>query len=358
MPMPELRSDPIVGRWVIIAVERGARPSDFVAVEPPQQTGPCPFCPGNESETPPEVYAERPAGSRSDAPGWVVRVISNKFPALQIEGDLNRKGEGIYDKMNGVGAHEVVIESPSHGEELPDLPSTQIEAVIRALRARVIDLQGDRRFRYVQIFKNHGSAAGATMEHPHTQLIAVPTIPRRLADKLQGFSRHFEMKERCILCDIIDQERTTGQRVVTESADFIAIEPFASRFPYETWVVPKFHDGHFEKMTDDSIAGFARLFKETLERISVRLNRPAYNFVLHTAPINDPKGPHYFHWHIEIMPKVTAVAGFEWGTGFYINPLPPEKAAEELRNPLAYRRQDAGRTTSENPAGFEDTAEG
>lgn len=338
--MPELRSDPIVGRWVIIAVERGNRPSDFPTVEPPSTTRECPFCPGHEGETPPEVYAERDLKGRvENGPGWRVRVVSNKFPALLIEGELNRKAEGIYDKMNGVGAHEVIIETPNHQAEFSQLPTSQIMAVVRALRARMIDLEGDSRFRYIQIFKNHGSAAGATLEHSHTQLIAVPTVPRRLTEKLQGFARHFELKERCILCDVVDQETATGQRVVTQTEHFIAIEPFAARFPYETWVLPRFHDAHFDKMKEEHIEEFSALFKETFQRINLRLGHPPYNWVLHTTPINDPSGPHPFHWHIEIMPKVTKVAGFEWGTGFYINTVPPEVAAEELRNPQNYVRR-------------------
>lgn len=339
--MPELRRDPIVGRWVIISVERGNRPSDFPAVEPPAKNGFCPFCPGNEEKTPPEIYAARPDGGARNGPGWTVRVVSNKFPALLIEGDLNRKGEGIYDKMNGVGAHEVIIETTEHGAELSELPVAQIAAVATAIRERMLDLTRDRRFRYIQIFKNHGAAAGATLEHSHTQLIAVPIVPRRVVAELRGFVQHYESKERCILCDVVDQEVESGKRVVTQSEEFIAIEPFAARFPYETWIMPKFHEPSFERLNDAQIQSFAALFKETLERVNRTLGHPPYNFVMHSAPINGQAGPHQYHWHIELMPKVTKVAGFEWGTGFYINPTPPEIAAAHLRD--AFRAEGAPR---------------
>jgi UDPglucose--hexose-1-phosphate uridylyltransferase len=332
--MPELRRDPIVGRWVIIAAERDQRPTDFKPEKTESSGGPCPFCPGNEAKTPPEVYAERPKGGTPDGANWTVRVVSNKFPALQIEGELDRRGEGIYDMMNGLGAHEVVIETPAHASELALLPLEQLAAVTRAYRARILDLAKDHRFRYIQIFKNHGAPAGATLEHSHTQLIATPIVPRRVDEEIKGFAQHFELKERCVLCDVIHQEIESQKRVVAESEEFIAVVPFAARFPYETWVMPKFHAAAFEQLTDDQISTFAKIFSETLSRIHATLNGPPYNYVLHTAPVNDPKGPHQYHWHFEIMPKVTKVAGFEWGTGFYINPIPPEVAAGHLRNAL------------------------
>ncbi|MCA9728925.1 MAG: galactose-1-phosphate uridylyltransferase [Candidatus Eisenbacteria bacterium] len=332
--MPELRRDPIVGRWVIIAAERGQRPTDFAPERVEAGGGPCPFCPGSEDRTPPEVYAERPEGGDADGSGWIVRVVSNKFPALQIEGQPDRRAEGIYDKMNGLGAHEVVIETPEHGTELALVPLEQVSAVARAYRARIIDLTLDRRFRYIQIFKNHGAPAGATLEHSHTQLIATPIVPRRVDEEIKGFAQHYELKERCILCDVIHQEIDSQRRVVSESEHFVAVVPFAARFPYEVWVMPKFHGAAFEHLTDDQIDAFAQIFRETLQRIHATLDGPPYNFVLHTAPVNDPKGPHQYHWHFEIMPKVTKVAGFEWGTGFYINPIPPEVAAAQLRSAL------------------------
>jgi UDPglucose--hexose-1-phosphate uridylyltransferase len=329
--MPELRRDPIVGRWVIISTERGKRPSDFGQIQPARKTGFCPFCAGNESKTPPEVFAYRDDGTLPDTPGWKVRVVSNKFPALQIEGNLDRRAEGIYDRMNGVGAHEVLIETPDHEAELSELPRAQIVLILQAMRTRIIDLAKDRRFRYIQIFKNHGEAAGASLEHSHVQLIATPIVPRRVVEELNGCASHFELKERCIVCDIVDQETEIQKRVVCQNEGFLCIEPFAPRFPFETWVLPMHHQSKFEEIDDERLAQFAEVLKESLQRINAALNKPPYNFVLHTSPCNDWKDTRTYHWHLEIMPKLTKVAGFEWGTGFYINPTPPESAAQFLR---------------------------
>jgi UDPglucose--hexose-1-phosphate uridylyltransferase len=329
--MPELRRDPIVGRWVIISTERGKRPSDFGQLQPPRRTGFCPFCPGNELKTPPEVFAIREPETEANTPGWKVRVVSNKFPALQIEGNLDRRAEGIYDKMNGIGAHEVLIETTDHEAEFSELSVEHAGMVMRALRERMLDLSKDRRFRYIQVFKNHGEAAGASLEHSHIQLIATPIVPRRVVEELNGCGAHFELKERCIYCDIVDQELSLGKRVVCQNSGFVAIEPFAPRFPFETWLLPKNHEGTFESMGSDTILEFAAALKECLMRINLALNKPPYNFVIHTSPVNDWKDQRHYHWHVEIMPKLTKVAGFEWGTGFYINPTPPESAAAYLQ---------------------------
>ncbi|MBI1796494.1 MAG: galactose-1-phosphate uridylyltransferase [Candidatus Eisenbacteria bacterium] len=332
--MPELRKDPVVGRWVIISTERSRRPTNFTAGSHTKSGGFCPFCPGNEDKTPPEVYAIRPEGGVANGPGWSVRVVPNKFPALQIEGGLDRRGEGLYDRMNGVGAHEVIIESPDHDAELADLPAEHIRDVLLAYRERMLDLNGDRRLRYVLIFKNHGAAAGATLEHTHSQLIATPIIPRVLQEELEGSRRYFELKERCVFCDVVHQETEdgNGRRVVGMTDGFVALEPFAPRFPFETWILPRRHDAAFHS-TDDPANEYlelAGLLRDTLRRLNQALDRPPYNFVLHTSPVSDGD-LEYFHWHIEIMPHLTNVAGFEMGSGFHINPTPPEDAAQYLR---------------------------
>jgi UDPglucose--hexose-1-phosphate uridylyltransferase len=330
--MPELRKDPVVGRWVIIAGERSRRPNDFNGSRPELQNGgkPCPFCVGNEDKTPPEVLAYRPPGSPPNSTGWLIRVVPNKFPALQIEGGLERRGEGLYDRMNGIGAHEVIIETPDHTKEISELPAEQIENVLWAFRDRVVDLKNDSRFRYILIFKNHGEAAGASLEHGHTQLIATPIIPKVVTEELDGSLQHYRMKERCVFCDMIDQELRDGRRLVMENERFVTFEPFAPRFPFETWLLPKNHVSAFEDSQRSEFAALARALKDTLQRINRALNRPHYNFLIHSAPCRDSRLD-YYHWHIEIMPKLTKVAGFEWGTGFYINPTAPEEAAQYLR---------------------------
>ncbi len=331
--MPELRKDPVVGRWVIISTERSRRPTHFTAPAHGKTAYACPFCPGSEDRTPPEVYAYRPGHEAPNSPGWQVRVVPNKFPALQIEGSLERRGEGLYDKMNGIGAHEVVIEGPEHEQDLADLSVEHLHQVLRAYRERLIDLHRDRRFRYVLVFKNHGAQAGATLEHTHTQLIATPIIPLSIQEELNGALRYYELKERCVFCDIIDQETSTenGRRVVSQSDGFVVIEPFAPRFPFETWILPRQHDDSFQQVeSEDEFLDLAGVLKDTLQRLNRALDRPPFNFVIHTAPIREGKLEHY-HWHIEIMPTLTRVAGFEIGSGFHINPTPPEDAAQYLR---------------------------
>lgn len=330
--MPELRRDPIVGRWVIISTERGKRPSDLTSTPPPtNKSGFCPFCPGNETRTPPEILAYRDGISLPNSPGWTLRVVSNKFPALRIEGDLNREGDGIYDKMNGIGAHEVIIESPNHEDTLSTISEKSFEDVLSSYSERFIDLKKDDRFRYILIFKNHGENAGATLEHTHSQLIALPIIPKRVVEELDGSLEYFNFKERCIFCDIIRQEIRQGIRVVDENQDFLAITPYAPKLPFETWIMPKKHESSFENLKKVYYKSLASLFRDTLRRLDKVLNNPNYNFILHTSPL-DQLESEYFHWHFEIMPKLTKVAGFEWGSGFYINPTPPEEAASFLRD--------------------------
>jgi len=329
--MPELRKDPVVGRWVIISTERGRRPSDFNCSAHANVAGkPCPFCTGNEDKTPAEILSYRAPGTAPNTPGWTTRVVPNKFPALQIEGGLDRRGEGLYDKMNGIGAHEVIIETSDHTKELSELSESEIENVLWAYRERVVDLKNDSRFRYILIFKNQGEAAGASLEHSHTQLIATPIIPKVVTEELDGSLQHYRLKERCVFCDMIEQELREGKRLVSENEHFVSFEPFAPRFPFETWILPKAHVSAFEDSQKSEFASLARALKDTLARIHKALNRPNYNFIVHSAPCRDSRLD-YYHWHIEIMPKLTKVAGFEWGTGFYINPTSPEEAAQYLR---------------------------
>ena len=290
----------------------------------------CPLCEGNEDRTPPEIVAFRDNGTPPNSPGWTLRVVPNKFPALRIEGELNREGEGIYDKMNGIGAHEVVIETPRHEETLVTLPLKNVENILLAYRERIIDLRRDQRLRYVLVFKNHGVAAGASLEHPHSQIIALPIIPRRVSEEIEGAKTYFNYKDRCVFCDIIRQELQQKRRIITENKSFLSIAPFASRFPFETWILPKIHHPSFEHMAFSQYEQAAQILSDTLQRMNRVLADPPYNYIIHTSSFPQVDAEHY-HWHFEIMPKLTKVAGFEWGTGFYINPTPPEEAAEYMR---------------------------
>ncbi len=331
--MPELRKDPVLGRWVIISTERAKRPKDFKFEPEEKRVSPaeCPFCPGNESATPPEIFALRDDKSQPNTPGWSLRVIPNKFPALRIEGELNRRGEGIYDRINGIGAHEVIIEANDHQSDLADLAPEAFTSVVLAYQKRILDLKNDTRFRYVMIFKNFGAVAGASLEHSHSQLIATPIIPKRVIEEMDGAKRYYEYRERCIFCDIIAQEIKVRKRLINENNTFIAMCPFAPRFPFETWILPRTHLSNFEDTKDTSINDLAQILKDVLLRLKKALNSPPYNFIIHTAPIT-LKGIEFYHYHIEIMPVLTRIAGFEWGTGFYINPTPPEESATYLKN--------------------------
>jgi UDPglucose--hexose-1-phosphate uridylyltransferase len=328
--VPELRKDPITGRWVIISTDRQKRPNDF-RLERSTLIGldHCPFCAGHEEMTPPEVLAFR-NGSQPNTPGWDLRVVPNKFPALQVEGNLDREGEGIFDRMNGIGAHEVIIETPDHSRQLATLSEPEIERVLWAFRERMLDLKRDTRFRYILVFKNHGAAAGATLEHTHSQLIALPIVPDFVREELDGARQHFDAKERCVFCDIIRQELAAGRRVIHENADIVAVAPYAPRFPFETWLLPRSHGARFEEAPRQAYESLAQMLKLVLQRMNRVLEHPSYNLVLHSTPLSETRTD-YYHWHVELLPKLTRTAGFESGTGFYINPTSPEESAQVLR---------------------------
>lgn len=326
--MPELRKDPIIGRWVIIASERGSRPgSDMFREFEPVGGDSCAFCEGQEESTPPEILAFRDDNSEPNAKGWWIRVVPNKYPAMQVEGRVERVGEGMFDMMSGVGAHEVVIETADHHTQMVDMKVQQIEEIIWAYRERMLDLRKDNRFRYVMIFKNHGRRAGATVDHSHSQIIALPIIPKRVLEEIKGTEEYFSYKERCVFCDVIHQEDRDGQRVVDSTDRFIAFHPYAARFAFETWIVPRYHNENFFEIQMDEVSDLARILKDLLLRFRDRLHSPAFNFMIHTAPIVEGKRWRY-HWHVEVIPRLTSLAGFEWGTGFYINAVAPETAAQ------------------------------
>jgi UDPglucose--hexose-1-phosphate uridylyltransferase len=328
--MPELRKDPVVGRWVIISTERGARPSDFSPEPVRPYVSRCVFCPGSEDKTPPEILAGRPPGGHANSPGWSYRVVPNKFPALRVEGELEASAEGLFDRMEGIGAHEVVIETPEHGASLATLPLDAVAEVLLAYRDRVLDLKKDTRLQYILVFKNHGAAAGASLEHPHSQLIATPITPIMVTEELTGAEAYYDRKERCVWCDILRQERRDRRRIILDQDGFVAVAPFAPRFPFEAWILPDRHRSAFEDSGVDELRSLAGALQDFLRRMNRVLNHPPFNFMLHTAPLHEPALDH-FHWHLEVIPKLTRVAGFEWGSGFFINPVAPEDAATALR---------------------------
>jgi len=338
--MPELRFDPLEHRWVIIATERAARPSDLADPTKYNKVKVCPFCEGQESQTPPEVWAIRDPHTSPNSPGWKVRVVPNKFPVLKIEAEGKRFGVGYYDLIEGTGAHEVIIETPQHDVGLADLPPEHVKWVLLACRERLKDLYKDPRFRYALIFKNHGKRAGASLAHAHSQLIATPIVPRNVVIKLDAARNHYESKERCLVCDLIKQETDTGSRIILSENGFVAFSPYASRFPFEIFIAPLEHNSTFVDITDNDLDRFSHFLKNILSRLKKVLNDPPYNYVLNTSPNTEAK-PKFsdkwvtikydYHWHIEVIPRLVRIAGFEWGSGFYINPSTPEIAAKYLR---------------------------
>ncbi len=336
--MPELRKDPVIGRWVIIAAERAKRPEDFKLEKEEVSEGTCPFCQGHEKQTPSELFAVRQSQSKPNKPGWDVRVVPSVTPLLKKDGDLGRRGKGMYDLMNAVGDYEVVIETPEHIANIADLKEEQIIKVIDCYVERFTELRKDPRFKYVLMYKNYGrSAGGGHIGHSRSQLIATPVNPKRVKEELAGARRYFEYKERCVFCDIIQQEIEQKERVILDIDGLIAIAPFASRFPFEVWIVPKEHSCDFFNIRPEHRRNLAGLIKQVMAKLKAALNDPPYNYVLHTAPFRRAKTGYWktidqdYHWHIEIMPRLTRVAGFEWGTGFYLNPMSPEDAAKILR---------------------------
>lgn len=338
--MSQLRWDPLKLHWVIMADEQSRKPRDFFTEWRTVTTTLCPFCYGQEGRTPAEVYALRPDGSPPNQPGWRVRVIPNKYPLLRIEGELAPRGVGLYDVLNGIGAHEVIIETPDHQRHPADFRAMELADVFRAFRARIMDLRRDGRFRYIMPFKNHGLEAGATIPHAHSQLLALPVIPPRMRQTLHACREFFHHKERCLLCDLLEQELADGRRIIHADRDFVALAPFASRHPFEVLIAPRRHGHDFCQATDAVLLALGEVLREVLRRQRSVLRDPPFNLVLHTSPTAVPRPgrpdlwhslAQDFHWHLELVPCLARPAGFEWSSDFFINPTPPEDAARFLR---------------------------
>ncbi len=326
--MSEMRKDPITHNWVIIASERALRPSQFRTVTGPStEDAVNPFAVGQESLTPPEIMRI----SDPNAPdSWRVRVIPNKYPALMIEGDEARAQVGIYERMDGLGAHEVIIESPEPAFALEDLPLDHLSQALLVYRERMKDLARDTRFVFSLLFRNSGPSAGATVRHGHAQLIALPVVPGHVQERLTGAKRYADEKGSCVFDDIIRYEVEADERLVCHNDSFVCISPYASRAPYELMIIPTAQHARFESIPDESLQDLAGILSETLQRLKRCLGDVDYNFMIQSAPraLNDVN---WYRWHIQIVPKLTQVAGFEWGTGFFINPTAPESATKSLK---------------------------
>ncbi|GAB6072619.1 galactose-1-phosphate uridylyltransferase [Venenivibrio stagnispumantis] len=340
--MSEIRYNRLKNKWVIISIERSRRPHDYpVSVyEESSDVSKCPFEYGNEDKTPPEIFAIRPDGSLPNTPGWKVRVVPNKYPALRIENSNLPESEGIYDKYGGFGAHEVIIETPEHFKHIQDFSIEEYKNMYFTFRERMRALYQDIRIKYVHIFKNHGKEAGKSLVHSHSQLIATPIIPTLPDTQINQSRIYFQEKERCLLCDEIKEEIKSYNRVVYENDLFIAYCPYASLYPFEVRIAPKYHSHDFSMIDENQLLKLSEISQVVIKKLHKALVNPPFNMILHTSPpIRDyPAKPLYYngidrfyHWFIEILPRITTLAGFELGTDIYINPTIPEDAAKFLR---------------------------
>ncbi len=328
--MSELRQDPTTYDWIIIAKERAKRPHEFNKKQETKETLPahsenCPFCPGNEDMTP---KAEAVYGTPEK---WNIRVIPNKFAALSPTGNTKREERKLFRKSYGYGRHEVIIETPLHNQFIPFLDDEKVEELIKAYRDRYCALKKDPKIKTIIIFKNHGAGAGTSLEHPHTQIVASPIVPPYIRRKYNVTTQHFDNTGRCLYCDIEESELEENARIVANTEHFMVLHPFASHYPFETWIMPKAHKSSFGYISEDEQKDFAKVLKDVLMKLYVSLGNPDYNFIIHTAPVDDEHKPYYL-WHMQIIPRLTKAAGFELGSGIYINTALPEETASFMRD--------------------------
>lgn len=322
--MAELRKDIVTGNWVVAGYK--TIKSDSVGL--------CPFCPGNEHLTPKTIREYK-----DDEGAWVMRCFPAANPIFVIEENLNKRGEGIYDKMNNVGAHEVIVENKSHTKTMSDFMEKDYMLLLEMYQERIRDLKKDGRFKYIQVFKNHGELAGSYIMHSHSHVLATPVMPQRIGLELLHSKIHYMQKERCLFCDIINQEKRQEKRIVSINANFISICPFASRFPFEVWILPRFHDSNFENLNDERVKQeLVSIFSDLMKRIERLTN--AYTVVIHSSPNVAEIDTHdeyrlpvaeHFHWHIEILPRDFKTSKYKREDEFYVTPNTPEEAAKALR---------------------------
>ncbi|EPS60620.1 galactose-1-phosphate uridylyltransferase [Genlisea aurea] len=331
---PEIRKDAVHNRWVIFSPARARRPSDFKSksgtTTNAETRKECAFCVGHEHECAPEIF-RFPPDSSSD---WRIRVIQNLYPALSRESEpaITESFGGHTTTAAGFGFHDVVIDSPEHSTHLSDLSPPQVSDVLLAYRKRIQQLRTIDHIQYVQVFKNHGASAGASMSHSHSQIMALPIIPPTVSARIHSMKEHFERSGKCAVCEMCDQERNRDL-VVDASVRFVSLVPFAATFPFEIWIIPRSHSSHFHRIDDHEASDLGGLLKRTLTKMSLQLNDPPYNYAIHTAPFvaDSSTSPPFAHWFVQIVPQLGVAGGFELGSGCFINPVFPEDAAKILR---------------------------
>jgi UDPglucose--hexose-1-phosphate uridylyltransferase len=334
--MHELRKDPLLGRWVAV-LNNSKPPSGYLLAPENESEKDCLFCSGKENELPAEIMSIPNHGPDTSPIKWWTRVVPNVSPVFRVEGDLGRRGEGMYDKMNSVGATEIIVESPYHSVRPEDIGLDQMARVLITYRDRIADLEKDQRLRYTLIYKNSGVSSGAVSSHPISHLVSTPVIPKRVKEELDGAKQYFAYKERCIFCDFISEELRFGGRVIIETRSFIAFCPYASKFPFEFWILPKRHSCAFQDISTEEIEDMALIFSAVLRKLRAVFDGVSFNYFIHSAPNRIPRKNHWhtlgedFHWHLEVIPRLLMTSGFEWGSGLYILPTSPEEAAKYLR---------------------------
>lgn len=345
--MSELRKDPLSGAWVIVAEER-ARPLSAAApvvlgdeasararraLEPTAPGGPaepCPLCPGHEDMTPREVLAYRPPGGHPNDPRWSLRVFPSPAPALRVESGAHDEGAGPYDKRAGLGAHELIVESPAHVAALDEIGEAPMAVAVQAWQERIVDLSRDSRLHHAALLKSVGRAAGASLHHVHSQLIVLPVVPGPMRAELAAFEAYARVHERCVLCDVVRHESSAYERLVHDNPGFVVLAPFASRSPFELCVVPKVHAERFERADGQVRAHFANALYVAARRLRAVLGPVPYRWWLSTAPLQSPPGTLY-HWHLRLRPVVASAGAVESESGVIVNPVAPETAAQLLR---------------------------
>jgi len=327
--MSEIRKDPLTGRGVIIAPERARRPGQFGCAANPDPSQACPFCPGNENATPPESWADRAGESQPNRPGWSVRVVPNKYPAV-IAGGADPSNLTT-DRSTGNGVHEVIIENAAHVANLAALDEQQFIRIFHAYRGRLRAWGKDPRWRFRLVFKNQGKRAGATLEHAHAQLIALPFMPAEAAIELTNAGEYYRRSANCYYCELIERELRAQARLVASNAEFIALCPAAPRFAFETWLLPRIHAAAFEESDDAGIAALARISRQVIAALDRLHADPPFNYFIQSLSLDQSERAHH-HWQLRLLPQFSRAAGFEWGSGMHINPVAPEDAARLLRD--------------------------